>query len=136
MVEDKNAQLVRRFLDSHDPGCLSDDVTFIDYTLPDPLRGKDAVSRMLEMFYQTAFPESRVEIQHVLQDGNQVVVEYLFKGENGGNLMGNPATHRQVELPMCAIHDVEGDHIHQIRVYYDSALLTKQLGLGPAIASK
>jgi steroid delta-isomerase-like uncharacterized protein len=136
MVDKDKNQVVRQFITTYDPKYLSDDVVLVDHTLPEPLRGKAAVTRMLDMFYQTAFPGSKVDIQEMIQDANLVVVEYLFKGENAGNLMGNPATHRMVELPMCAIYEVEGGLIRQIRVYYDSALLTKQLGLGPAIASK
>jgi steroid delta-isomerase-like uncharacterized protein len=136
MSETENSQVVRQFITSRDQKYLSEDITFTDHTLPELLRGKAAVTRMLEMFYQTAFPGSRSDIHQVIQDGDQVVVEYTFKGENTGNLMGNPASNRRVELPMCEIHEVQGGLIRQIRVYYDSALLTKQLGLGPAIASK
>lgn len=136
MVADEKSEMVRQFVTTHDPKFLSDDVVLIDHTLRDPLRGKTAVTSMLEMFYQTAFPGSSFDVLDIIQDGDRVVVEYVFKGENSGNLMGNPATNRMVELPMCAIHEVKGGLIHQLRVYYDSALLTKQLGLGPAIASK
>jgi steroid delta-isomerase-like uncharacterized protein len=104
----------------------------VDFTQPEPIRGQEAINRMQEMLYDTAFPGAHADIQRVLAGDSLVAVEFDFHGVNDGNLMGIPATHREVRVPMCAVYDVENGLIRQIRIYYDSTLLTRQLGLGLA----
>jgi steroid delta-isomerase-like uncharacterized protein len=134
MSEEDNTRLIHTFLGNHDPALVAEDATYHDFTSPEPLRGRAAVGHMLDMLYRTAFPGAIDDIRHVTASGGRVVAEYVFRGVNSGNLMGLPATNRPVEIPMCAVFEVAGGAIQATRVYYDSALLTRQLGLAPATA--
>ena len=85
-------------------------------------------------FTGSLFRGPGAEIRHAISDGEKVAVEYTFRGVNTGNLMGIPATGRSVEIPMCAIYEVANGAIQTGRLYYNSGLLTRQLGLAPASA--
>ncbi len=136
MKTQDNEQVVREFMTDHDPRYLAEDVIFYDYTLPEALRGREAVSRLLDMLYRNAFPGAKDRIQEVIACEPAVAEEYIFDGVNDGNLLGNPATHREVKIPMCMICTVDQDQIREVRLYYDSALLTRQLGMGAASSAR
>jgi steroid delta-isomerase-like uncharacterized protein len=136
MSNQENEKLVRDYMQEHDPRFLAPDAVMVDFTQPEQIRGQEAISRMLEMLYRTAFPGAHAEIQHVLAGDSSVSVEFIFHGVNDGNLMGIPATHREVRVPMCVVYDVQDGLIRQLRMYYDSALLTRQLGLGLASSAR
>jgi steroid delta-isomerase-like uncharacterized protein len=133
MPENDPIQLVRRYMENHDPAFMAEDATLHDFTMPEPLKGRDAIAQFLDLFYRVAFPGSQAEIRDAVSDGQKVAVEFTFRGVNNGNLMGIPATGRSVEVPMCAVYEVENGVIQTGRMYYDSGLLTRQLGLAPAV---
>lgn len=134
MTDEDSIRLIQAFMGSHDPALIAEDATYHDFTTAEPLRGRAAIGHLLDMLYRTAFPGAMDEIRHVVAGDGRVVVEYVFRGVNAGNLMGLPATNREVEIPTCAVYDVAGGAIQAARVYYDSAQLTRQLGLVPASA--
>jgi predicted ester cyclase len=134
MSEEDNIRLVHEFLGSHDPQLMAEGATYHDFTTHEPLRGRTAIGNLLDMLYHTGFPGATTEIRHVTASGEHVAVEYVFRGVNSGNLMGLPPTNRPVEIPMCGVFDVGNGAIQAARIYYDSAQLTRQLGLAPASA--
>lgn len=131
MSAQDNIKIVQGYLANHDPRFMAEDATFQDYSQPEPLRGREAIGAMLDMFYHTAFSEARAEVRNLVADDRSVVLEFTFHGVNTGSLMGMPPTGRRVEVPMCAIYDVEGGIIRRARLYYDSATMARQLGLTP-----
>ena len=136
MSEEENIRLVHVFMGNHDPSLVADEATYHDFTTPEPLHGRTAIGHLLDMLYRTAFPGATTEIRHVTASGERVAVEYVFRGVNSGNLMGLPPTNRPVEIPMCAVFDIGDSVIQAARIYYDSAQLTRQLGLAPATAAQ
>jgi steroid delta-isomerase-like uncharacterized protein len=68
--------------------------------------------------------------QHV--SGESIVVEMTFRGKHTGAWEGIPATNRAFEIPACAIFDFDDEgKIASERVYFDGALLLRQLGVLP-----
>ncbi|HXF06668.1 MAG TPA: ester cyclase [Blastocatellia bacterium] len=131
MSAQDNIKVVQAYLANHDPKFMAEDATFQDFSQVEPLRGREAISAMLDMFYHTAFSEARAEVRNLVADDKSIVLEFTFHGVNTGSLMGMPPTNKRVEIPMCAIYDVEGGVIRRARLYYDSATMAKQLGLIP-----
>lgn len=129
MSAQENIRIVQSYLASHDPQFMTQDATFRDFSRDEPLRGREAIGAMLDMFYHTAFSDARAEPRSLVADSERVVLEFTFHGVHTGDLMGIPPSGRRVEIPMCAVYDVNGGVIRQARLYYDSATLAKQLGL-------
>ncbi len=131
MSAQDNIQIVQGYMANHDPKFMAADATFHDYSQAEPLRGREAIGAMLDMFYHTAFSDARAEPRNLAADDKSVILEFTFHGVNTGSLMGLPPTGKRVEIPMCAVYDVEGGVIRRARLYYDSATMAKQLGLMP-----
>jgi steroid delta-isomerase-like uncharacterized protein len=82
------------------------------------------------------FSEISMETSQVIEEGNEVVAEWVFRGTNTGPLTmpdGTqiPATHKSVELPGVSVLSVKDGKITSQRDYFDNASVMSQLGLMP-----
>ena len=74
---------------------------------------------------------AEVTRQHV--GGESVVVEMTFRGKHTGTWQGIPPSNRSFEIQACAVFDFDDDgKIASERVYFDGALLLRQLGVLPS----
>jgi ketosteroid isomerase-like protein len=114
----------------------ADDAEFIWPGLP-ALRGRQAVVA----FYAEllgAFPDVKVTIKRIVEQGDTVAVEYESKGMNGGPLplpggQRLPATNREITVHAVSIGQVDGaGRIQAQREYFDQLAVLQQLGLVPA----
>ena len=96
--------------------------------------GIDAVLAHSQGFL-AGFPDARLEIVTLIDDGRRVVIEGLFVGTNTGPLgtpQGElPATGRSMRLPYADVWESEAGRITNHRVYYDQMDFAMQLGLMP-----
>ena len=80
-----------------------------------------------------AIPDSRFERLELSGTGERVVVEYLLEGTHTGPLVtprGHiPPTGMELQEHFCDVVDVSGGRIVQLRSYFDTATLLRQLGL-------
>jgi len=129
MSAPENIEVVQAYLADHDAKYMVDDAKFFDFSQPEPLQGPEAIGAMLTLFYQTAFSEARAETRNLLADDERVVLEFTFHGVHTGDFFGTAPTGNRVEVPMCVVYDVRDGAIHEGRLYYDSALMSRQLGL-------
>jgi len=89
--------------------------------------------------FVTGFPDARVEIVALVDDGQRVSVEGLFVGTNTGPL-GTPEgtlppTGCALRLPFLDIWESEAGRVTHHRVYYDQMGMAAQLGLLPEPAT-
>ena len=89
--------------------------------------------------FVTGFPDARVEIITMVDDGHRVTTEGLFLGTNTGPLatpQGDLSpTGRTLRLPFLDIWESEAGRITNHRVYYDQMGMAGQLGLLPEPAA-
>ena len=82
--------------------------------------------------FRAGFPDLRVTVEDVLTDGDRFASRTTVTGTNTGDLMGMPATGRQISVEAVDIGRVEGGQAQErwggLNMY---ALLT-QLGVIPA----
>lgn len=97
-------------------------------------QGIDAVAAHFATLAE-AFPDLEIVIVRQLESSNAVTTEMRFTGTQTGPLatpQGTlPPSGRKVDLPGCAIHDVEDGRITRHTGYYDQLLFMTQLGLMP-----
>jgi steroid delta-isomerase-like uncharacterized protein len=98
------------------------------------LEGREGARQFAEM-WANGFPDGRVEVDNVIDAGEQVVVEYTGRGTQTGTLvspMGEiPATSRSVTLQLCDVWRFDGGTAKSLTTYFDSGSLMTQLGLMP-----
>ena len=98
------------------------------------LKGPEAGIAVYQMF-ATAFPDGKLDIQHVHIAGDTAIVEPIGRGTHRGDLMGIAPTGRRIEVPICFVFEVRDGKIVTEREYFDTLLLMRQLGVAPAPAT-
>ena len=91
--------------------------------------GHDAVREHYQDLFQ-AVPDLCVDVQreHMTHDG--VVLEVVIRGTHDGTWRGLPGTGRTVAVPLCGVFTFDAqDRLAGERVYYDRALVFRQLGV-------
>ena len=80
-----------------------------------------------------AFPDGRIEVDHMIAAGDFVVVEYVGRGTHAGPLRGSgrtvSPTGRSITLDICDVLEIRDGMIRSARSYFDSGSLMMQLGL-------
>lgn len=95
--------------------------------LPEGLEGR-------KMFYQAflaAFPDIHLHIEDLFAEGNKLVTRWSAHGTHNGELMGIPATGREVTLSGIAIDRFENGQSVEHWEIFDQFGLMQQLGVIP-----
>jgi limonene-1,2-epoxide hydrolase len=117
-----NIDLVRAFCEAFSRrdtdellGFFADDAVYHNMPMP-PVRGKDAIRSVLDMFLK---PAESVEfiVLRMAEEGDTVLTERLDRFIMGG---------RTVELPVAGVFEVDGGKIAAWRDYFDMATWTRQ----------
>lgn len=76
------------------------------------------------------FSQLKVEATAWLVGEDAIVVEALLRGTHSAEWQGIPATGRSFAIPVCAIFTFdEEEKVADERIYFDSSLLLRQLGV-------
>jgi len=127
-------QIVTRWytaFDQKDPkmldGVLADDWLDIPPAPGQPPGPEGAKKILAEL--ATSFPDLRIKIEDILQDGSKVVVRSTITGTQKGPLLGFPAKNRQMTIQAIDIHEIKDDKI--VRTWHTEDWLTglHQLGV-------
>ncbi len=86
--------------------------------------------------WANAFPDGQVEVLNLVAQGDQVVAEFIGRGQHTGTLLGPggvriPPTNRRLELRFVEVFEFRGGRIAAGRQYFDALNLMAQLGLTP-----
>lgn len=83
----------------------------------------------------TAFPDYYVEIQDILAEGDQVAVEWTFRGVHRGVFHSLPATGKAISGTAISIYHLKNGQIISARGVWDQGGLWQQLGICPDTAT-
>ena len=98
--------------------------------------GREAIGTYFEEA-DKPFSEISMETTQVIEEGNAVVAEWVWRATNTGPMAmpdGTeiPATQKAVELPGVSVCSVRDGKIISQRDYFDNASVMSQLGLIPS----
>lgn len=98
------------------------------------LRGPDQIGPYLRSYF-TAFPDMRLDVRKIVEEGDSVVAEIRFTGTQTGPLAmpsGElPPSGKSIDLDSADCLTVQDGLITRWRVYIDMAEFMQQLGLMP-----
>jgi predicted ester cyclase len=136
---DENKSLIRRYIEAIDANESDDWSMLDDYIAEDfvahnpPIPGvsldRDGMKQASEIF-RVATP-GRHEITMQVAEGDLVVSHIVGRGVHAGELLGIPATNREVETEGIAIHRVRDGKIVEYWAVTDVARILQQLGALP-----
>jgi steroid delta-isomerase-like uncharacterized protein len=89
---------------------------------------RDAYIGHLPMYYG-AFPDFELSLDDMLAEGDEVATRWSFTGTHQGDLMGVPATGRQVRASGMTIQRVSDGKIVEGWTIFDTMGLMQQLGV-------
>jgi steroid delta-isomerase-like uncharacterized protein len=98
-------------------------------------KGHEAVGAFFDSTLR-GFPDNRVRVDALTEDGELLAEEGVVTGTNTGPLpmpdgTDGPATGAAMELPYAAMHVVRDGRIMRSRYYWDPMAMLGQLGLLP-----
>jgi steroid delta-isomerase-like uncharacterized protein len=95
---------------------------------PDQLPGSAGAKQIL-LQLGTTFPDFRIKIEDILEDGNKVVVRSTITGTQKGPLSGFPAKDRTMTIQAVDIHEIKNGKI--VRTWHTEDWMTglHQLGV-------
>jgi steroid delta-isomerase-like uncharacterized protein len=99
-----------------------------DPMLPVPLQGRTAL-RTLVHAYRRAFPNLSFSIDDQIAEGDRVVTRWTARGTHLRDLLGIPATGRQVQVSGATIARIERGRTAELWTHWDRTTLFKQLGV-------
>jgi steroid delta-isomerase-like uncharacterized protein len=82
--------------------------------------------------FASAFPDGKIDIQHIHAAGNIAVVEFVGRGTHKGDLMGIAPTGKPITIPVCDVMEIRDGKVVSEREYMDMAHMMQQLGVMPA----
>lgn len=104
------------------------DCVLHDPMIPVALIGRSAV-RTLVQAYRLAFPNLAFTVEDQVADTDWVVTRWTARGTHLRDLLGIPATGRQVEVTGSSMSRFDGSRISETWVHWDRTALFKQLGV-------
>ena len=122
-------KVMEKYWQAHDPSYIADDGVYTDMASGQEARGRDAVSAMLNWFFNVAFQARAERTRLMIADGHATWEGY-FIGKHIGEFAGIPATGREVRVPYCVSYDVENDKIARARIYMTAAIMQQLTGAG------
>jgi predicted ester cyclase len=140
---EENKDLIRRYLEAIDANESADWTVLDEYIAEDfvahnpPIPGvtldRDGMKQAAEIF-RVATPGDH-EIKMQVAEGDLVVSHIVGRGVHEGELLGIPATNREVETNGIAIHRVRDGKIVEYWSVTDVARVLQQVGALPGPAA-
>src|SRR5436853_5666455 len=139
MSAEENKDLIRRYVGAIDANRTSDWSVLDEYIAEDfvahnpPIPGvsldRDGMKQAAEIF-RVATP-GRHEIKMQVAEGDLVVSHIVGIGVHAGELLGIPATNKEIESDGIAIHRVRDGKIVEYWSVVDVASILQQVGVLP-----
>ena len=104
----------------------------VDHALPPGLPAGFEGRKLFVSAFMAAFPDIHIHIEDALVEGNRLVARWSAHGTHQGDLMGIPATGKEVSISGIAIDRFENGQSVEHWEIIDQLGLMQQLGVIPA----
>jgi steroid delta-isomerase-like uncharacterized protein len=100
-------------------------------------RKADGPEKLVELYkgWKQAFPDAAGTVTGACASGDTAALEVIWKGTHTGPMTTAegtiPASGKRQETPGAIFYSFEGDKIKEVRQYFDSLTLLKQIGAQP-----
>ncbi len=110
---------------------VAEDYVGYDPAMPEPTRGREGVKQFYSEFL-AAYPDASLTIEHQIAEGDYVATRWTGRGTQKGDLMGIPATGKQVTVSGITVSRLKGGKIAEEWITWDTLGMMQQLGAIPA----
>jgi len=134
-----NKSIVRRFIEeglNKRDAALIDEVYSADYVGHDPERPAPRTIADLKQgmvgLLGKVFPGAQYSVEHLMAEGDLVAWHWTFTATHQGEIMGIPATGKQIRFGGINIFRLENGKVVEDWVYRDTLGMMRRLGALPA----
>ena len=114
------------YLETHDPMYVAEDAVYINTSSGERAVGKQAIGKMLDYFYRTAFEASPKITSRIITE-DKAMIEGFFIGKHIGEFWGVPPTGKTITVPFCVSYTLSHGLIKEARIYFAGDLMIRQL---------
>lgn len=137
-TEERNKERVRQWMDEiwqkRNLGFVEEFIApdaVIHSTEPEPLHGPATVRQFVEALLN-AFPDTRVEVVHLMAEGDWTAVHFRATGTHQGDFMGIAPTGKPIDIRGTSFQRFkEGKMVEEWEIVQEMAMM-RQLGVVPA----
>jgi len=106
---------------------------FTHHGIPNAKGGPDGFREVMEQF-TSAFPDMKINLEHIIADGDMVATRGHWTGTNNGSFMGMPATNKKVNVQFIDVWKLKDGKCQENWVQMDMMGMMQQIGMAPATA--
>ena len=131
-----NKEIVRRLLedvwtdDSVVDETVSTDYVGYDPAMPEPIRGTQGSKDNFKQ-YSDAFDGAKITVQEQIAEGDTVATRWEGRGTHTGELMGIPATGKEIVVTGLTITKIRDGKIVGDHTVWDTLGMLQQIGAIP-----
>ena len=135
-MSEENKAIVRRWVEAFNEGNLDavDELVTDSYVRHDPnapeVRGPEKEKSLIAM-YRSAFPDLHFTVQDMVAEGDRVVTRIGIRATHKGELLGIPATEKQLAFTAMELYRIADGKIEEQWVNVDTLGMMQQLGAIP-----
>jgi steroid delta-isomerase-like uncharacterized protein len=96
----------------------------------EPFRGKEGFREFVTT-YLTGFPDGTITVDDQIAEGDIVATRWTGRGTNTGELMGMPATGRQITVDGITYSRIVDGKAREAWITWDTLAMMQQLGAVP-----
>lgn len=131
----ENKKIAERFMQIWGKGSLdiidelgNPDIIVQYPAIPQIIRGTKMFRQVMQS-WRSAFPDSDIAIEDVIAENDKAVIRWVFTGTHRGNLLGIPATGKEVKITGITIYRIIDGKVVEERGEEDFLGVFRQLGL-------
>lgn len=121
-------QNILSYFETHDVKYVAEDAVFRNLSTGETYTGRAEIGAMLHYIYHVAFDARAEKTNHIITE-DHALLEGFFKGRHIGELQGLPPTNKEVDVPLCVSYDLKNGLIQEGRIYMQTDVMMKQLGV-------
>jgi steroid delta-isomerase-like uncharacterized protein len=135
-MSEENKAIVRRWVEAFNEGNLDavDELVTDSYVRHDTnaqeVRGPEKEKSLIAM-YRSAFPDLHFTVQDMVAEGDRVVTRIGIRATHKGELLGIPATEKQLAFTAMELYRIADGKIEEQWVNVDTLGMMQQIGAIP-----
>lgn len=109
---------------------------YVSHNNPPGVPGGVEGVKVFTSLYKNAFPDTQLTIEEQVAEGDLVVTRWTAKGTHKGELMGIPATGKQITVTGIGIDRIANGRIVEGWGEFDQLGMMQQLGVVPEMSQQ
>ena len=130
-----NKATLGRYLDAYNRDAMDELAEFVAADYIHHSSGRDLTIEQFKKgaaWMRAGIPDLRVEIEDMIEEGDQVAVRYLCRGTHLASLVGEAVTSNPITVTGCTVFRFADGRIAEDWEVLDEAEMMRQIGASPS----